>query len=334
MKDKKITIDISHRTIVFTVLFLMGLYLLFLIKDIILLFFIALLIMTALNPSVTWLHKKHIPRPLSIIVIYVVVISSIIAALAGIIPPLVSQLTALIAQVTLPEGLNNLLKNDLNLQDLQIIANQLTSVPRIVGVVASAFEGVILFVTVLVITFYLLVERSRLHKYLTWLFRDHESEKSAEDFVNKIESQIGHWVRGQFSLMFLVGAMTYVGLLLLGVPYALPLAILAGILEILPNIGPTISAVPAILVAYFMMSPFMALAVLALYILIQQLESSFLTPIIMSKAVGLNPLITIALLFAGLRLGGIAGAVLAIPVFLVIKVVITQWYSVKAQSLK
>lgn len=334
MKDKKITIDISHRTIVFATLFIIGLYFVYLIKDIILLLFIAVLVMTAINPSVTWLQKKRLPRPLGIILIYVFILSTIISAFAAIIPPLVAQLSALISQLTLPDGIKNLLQNDLNLQDLQIIANQLTSVPKLIGAITSAFSVFVVFITLLVMTFYLLMERSKLHKYLTWLFKDHESEKSAEEFVNKIETQIGNWVRGQFLLMVVVGTMTYIGMLLLGVPYALPLAILAGLLEILPNIGPTISAVPAIIVAYLSMSPIMALAVLALYILVQQLENTFIVPLIMNKTVGLNPIVTITLLLTGLRLGGIVGAVLAIPLFLVIKVVVTQWYSLKAENIQ
>src|SRR5690606_25972552 len=114
---------------------------------------------------------------------------------------------------------------------------------------------------------------------------------------------------------------TYVGLMLLGVPYAVPLAIIAGLLEIIPNIGPTISAIPAILVPLLVMhDPVTALFVAALYIIIQQVENNVLVPKIMQSAVGIHPLITILLIIIGLKLSGVAGAILAVPLFLVGKV--------------
>jgi predicted PurR-regulated permease PerM len=222
-----------------------------------------------------------------------------------------------------------LLSPQFNLQDLQVISNQLTSVPRLLNVVFSAFSTVIAFFSLLVMTFYLLMERPKIHRYLMWMFEDRTAEKKAEDYVMKIEEQIGSWVRGELLLMFVVGILTYVGLLLLGIPYALPLAIIAGLLELLPNIGPTVAAVPAVVVAYINSSPTMALAVLAWYVLVQQLENNFIVPYIMKRAVGLNPIATIFLLLVGFRLAGVGGAVLVIPIFLVAKVVVSEIYRLK-----
>ena len=125
--------------------------------------------------------------------------------------------------------------------------------------------------------------------------------------------------------MFAVVTLTYVGLLFLGIDIALPLAILAGILEIVPNIGPVISAVPAVLIA-LTLSPVTALATASLYFLVQIVENNFLVPRIMQAAVGVNPLISILGLMTGFQLAGPAGAVLAIPLIIVIQTIGLEYY--------
>jgi predicted PurR-regulated permease PerM len=129
--------------------------------------------------------------------------------------------------------------------------------------------------------------------------------------------------------MMIVGVMTYVGLLILGIPYALPLAILAGLMEAVPNIGPTLSAVPATLLAFFTMSPTMGGATILLYIIVQQLENHIIVPKVMAAAVNISPLIAIISLIAGLKLGGGAGAVLAIPTFIFLRAVVREFYQGK-----
>ena len=136
---------------------------------------------------------------------------------------------------------------------------------------------------------------------------------------------MGSWVRGELTLMLAVGIFTYIGLSILGVEIALPLAILAGILEIVPNIGPIISAVPAVLVA-LTIHPLTALATASLYFLVQLAENNFLVPKIMQKAVGVNPLISILGLMIGFRLAGPAGAILALPSIIVIHTIGLEYF--------
>jgi len=328
--DKPQKIEISHKTIVFTVFFLIALYFIFLVREIILLFFLAVIFMSAVNPLVSKLERYRLPRSVSISVVYLIVFALLVGAIAAIVPPFVSQLTSLISQINLPPGIIQDIRTlNINFQDLEVIANQLTSVPRILSVVFSAFGFVVVFFTISVMAFYLLLERRLLHKYLIWFFGNNRAESEAEDFLNKIEEQIGSWVRGQLTLMLIVGTLTYIGLKLLKITYALPLAILAGTLEILPNVGPTISAIPAIIVAYFTVSGPMAIAVTALYILVQQIENNFIVPMVMKRATGLNPIVTILLLLVGFKLGGAGGAILAIPIFLVTKIIALEIYRLK-----
>jgi len=125
-------------------------------------------------------------------------------------------------------------------------------------------------------------------------------------------------------LMFFIFILTYVVLLLLGVKFALVLALIAGILELIPFVGPIISAVPAIIIA-FSQSPLLAVLVVILYFVVQQLENNILVPKIMQKAVGLNPIITIVVILIGAKLSGIMGAILAVPVATVVSMLLSDW---------
>jgi predicted PurR-regulated permease PerM len=320
-------IEITHQTIIFTTFFLIGLYLLYLIKDILVLLFVAILLAMALNPYVTKLEKLKIPRGISITLVYLIFYGIIIAALASIIPPFATQIQSLITQTEIPKSLISSIKVDnINLQDLQVIANQFSSVPKILGIIFSAFSIALVILSISVLGFYLLIERRNLHKYLIGLLGSGRTEHEIEQFIDAIEHQVGSWVRGEALLMFIVGLMTYIGLRLMGINYALPLAILAGFLELLPNIGPTLSAIPAIVLAYFTLSPTMAIAIVAFYVLVQQLENNLIVPMVMNHSIGLNPIATILILMIGLQLGGAIGAILSIPIMLFIKVIFKDWY--------
>jgi predicted PurR-regulated permease PerM len=157
-------------------------------------------------------------------------------------------------------------------------------------------------------------------------FGSAKTEAKARDFITRLEQQIGGWVRGELALMIIIGLLTYIGLKILGVNYALPLSIIAGLLEIIPNIGPTIALIPAVLVA-LTSSPVTALATVALYFLIQQFENNIIVPKIMQRAVGVKPLIVIIALMTGAKLAGVLGAALAVPGYLVLKVVIEEIYA-------
>lgn len=319
-------IEISHRTIIFTVFFLIGLWLLFEIRQIIVALFVSLILMSAINPTVNRLEKYRLPRWLAILIVYIIVIAVVGGMMAMMITPLVEQTASFINKSIY------YLKDVGNFGiDPNVLASQLAqlgSIPaNILRVTVDFFSNIVAVIALAFMTFYLLLERKNLDKYLIAIFGN-EREKEAIHVVNNIERRLGSWVRGELTLMILIGLMSYVGLRLLGVEFALPLAILAGLLEILPNIGPVVSAIPAVLTG-LMVSPMMALAVAALYFLIQQSENTFVAPKVMQKVVGVNPLITILSLSIGFKLAGVAGAVLAVPIVLVIQELINFFISPK-----
>lgn len=313
-------IEISQRTIIFTVFFLIGLFFLFQIRYIVLFLFVALIFMSALSPLVDRLEKYRIPRGLSTIVLYILIWAFISFSVASLVPPLIEQSARFLNR--LPQDVERLSQGRF---DLSLLQPQLAAVPQnLFKIIVGAFNNVVSLFTLMVIVYYLILERKNLHRYLLFLFGNSDREVRAEAFINKLEKKLGGWVRGQLLLMLFVGLLSYVGLVFLGVEFAIPLAFLAGILEIVPSIGPTLSAVPAILVALGG-SPILALAVAALYFVIQQVENNFLVPRVMSKAVGLSPLIVIISLLVGLKLAGIAGAILAIPTVLLLEIIASDF---------
>lgn len=315
-------IEISYRTIVFTVVFLLFLWLLYQIQAVLIALFVAMILMSALNPLVTRLEKKRLPRPVAIMIVFVVILLVLSGIVAAVTPPLVDQTKSLINQI--PSILDRV---GLVTLDQRVISDQLGSVPgNIARFVIGTFSNLIALFTLFVLTFYLLAERGKLHRYLTIFFSSSQTESKAEQFINTLEREIGGWVRGELMLMIIIGSLTYVGLKILGVYFALPLSILAGMLEIIPNIGPVVSAVPAVVIAATI-SPVTALATVALYFLVQQFENSVIVPKIMQKAVGVKPLITIIALMTGAKLGGVMGAILAIPGYLVLRIIVEEVYN-------
>jgi predicted PurR-regulated permease PerM len=143
------------------------------------------------------------------------------------------------------------------------------------------------------------------------------------NLIDKIQKKMGQWVLGQLILSLSIFVVTFIGLSLLHVKYALFLAMLAGLLEVIPYIGPVLSAVPAIFFA-IIQSPTLGVAVLVLYILVQKAEGYILVPKIMQKKVGVSPLVVLVAILVGFKLGGILGLLLAVPLAGAITVVIQE----------
>jgi predicted PurR-regulated permease PerM len=311
MSNKKI--EISYKTIVFTVLFLIGLFVLWQIRALIILMFISFIFMEVLNPAVTKLEKYKIPRPIGILIIYLIIIAIVSLTIAGIVPILVQQTSDLIQ--TIPETLEDISIFGTNAIDwssqLKVLENLPASIAKTaVSLVSNIMSGFV----IMFLTFYMLLEKKNFPKYGLQLFGTRGNQKFM-DIVEKLEKRLGSWVTAEFFLMTIIGVMSYIGYTLLGLNYALPLAIFAGLLEAVPSIGPTVTTVVASLVG-FTVSPLTGLLTIGFGIVIQQLENNIIVPKVMKQTVGFNPLVTILLIAAGAKLGGVVGAILALPVFL------------------
>lgn len=309
-------IDISHKTIFFIAAFLALLWALFLIKEVIILIFIAVIFMSALSPIVTRLEKFKVPKSLSIALIYVIIIALISLVVSFVVTPLIDETSNLLTN--LPRYLASVIP-ETGIIDATVIQREFGNFSRnALEVSLAIFSNILAFISIAVLTFYLLLEREKLDKLIGQFFIG--KDERIKRITRKIEDKLGAWVRGQIALTLIIGTTSYIGLSLLGVPYALPLAILAGILEIVPVIGPIISAIPAIMIA-FLISPLTAGLVALMYFIIQQLENHLIVPQVMKKAVGLNPLVVILAVAIGGKLLGIAGALLAVPITVVVQII-------------
>lgn len=318
MEPKKI--EISQKTIIFATSFILGLWLLYQVRSIVVLLFISFILMTAVNPIVRVAKKIKIPTILVMLVVYFGLIGLVSTVIASLVPAVVQQTKDI--TLSLPTYMHSL-ENVFNAQfDPNIIGTYLNSLPsNLLRIVAGTFSNIMNILAIFFMAYYLVLERPRLHKYLLRFFPDHQAESRAEAMVLAVEQQVGGWVRGELLLMAVIGLLTYIGLVLLQVPYALPLAVLAGLLEAVPNLGPTIAAIPAVIIG-LTVSPLVGLGTLILSIVIQQLENNLIVPKIMQSATGTAPLVTIIVLLIGFTLGGIMGAILSMPIYLTIQTVI------------
>lgn len=335
--QKYTAVAIAPITVVYFLSSLLGLYFLFLIRDIVLLVFMAFILMVALGPVSRKLQQYlKFPRVLSIATTYVLFVGVLALFFSIIVPPLITQLGGLISLIHIPVVQDELANFQFSLEDISsVVARVGSSLSAVFAIVTSTFSGIFTTFTLFVMSFFMLQERERIHWRIRWFTDNKDHIEKGRLFIDDVESQLGGWVRGQLILMLVIGSITYIGLSALSIPYALPLAILAGLLEMVPNIGPTIAAIPAIVIAYFTVSPVMSIAVLVLTILIQQVENNFLVPKIMHDNAHVSPLVSIVAILVGVKLGGVIGALLAVPIYIVIRAAYTTFiYKKSAASIK
>ena len=310
---------ITPKTLVLFFLILFGAWLVLEIRDILALIFIAFIFMSALRPAVDFQERLRIPRFLAIFVTYFFVFGTLFLFGQIVIPPLINETGPFLTN--LPRYVSQVLPF-INLDLNTVIKDVAPLGQNLVRVTLSVFSNIITVFTLVVFTFYFLLESNHLGSFLESFVGHHWGTKVV-DIIRKVEVRLGAWIRGQLLLMFIIGVMSYFGLTMLGINYALPLALIAGILEVVPIIGPVISAVPAVLIA-LTVSPGLALAVAALYFIIQQLENNLVVPQVMRKAVGLPPLASLLALMIGSRLGGTLGTILSIPILLTLQTVLQE----------
>lgn len=320
-------VEVSHRTIIFSVLFLLLLWFLFFIRDIIFALFAALLLMAILNPMVAKLSRIKIPRAVSILVTYILVFGLFGLAIVSIVPPLVEQTTNFAN--SLPANLQNLgIFTYFEGNMAKELVTRLGDIPaQIIKAGVALFSNAVSVLAVLVFTFYLLQARDKLDVQLGFFFGE-ERRKELGKLIDRLEVRLGGWARAQVALMTIVGLITYLGLVLLGIPFALPLAILAGLLEIVPILGPFLAAIPLVIIG-LSVSPIMGLAVAALAFLVQQLENYVFIPKIMQKSAGVSPIITLLALAIGARLAGIFGIIISVPIVIILQVLLTEHFKLK-----
>ncbi|MEK7071144.1 MAG: AI-2E family transporter [Patescibacteria group bacterium] len=320
-------IEISSRTIIFTIVFILLLQLLWIVRELIFSLIIAFIIMSALSPVVSYLERYKVPRTLSTLIIFLSIMSGIGFIFSWIVPAVATETTLLFKNITHYLGgvsHNVGLDQDFFTKSIPSITNNAVLITK------NIFSSVIFFISTLFFSFYFLVEEHAIKNFLLKFFDRQKAQAIAEIF-EKAEYRMRAWLWGELILMLIIGIVTFIGLSLLGIPYALPLALIAGLLEAVPIIGPIIAALPAILIVSSQ-SSILILAIVALYFIIQQLENQIVVPFIMKKAVGLNPIVTLAALIIGGKLAGFLGIFLAIPIMLFLETILVEAAQMRSQS--
>lgn len=331
----KVEWTVSSRTIVKVAAVLFCLWLLYALRDIIAIFFVALILSAIIDPLADWFEVRRIPRAIAVVIVYVVLFSILGLVIGLLIPPLVEEIRALasnfssvwerlVAGATLfreysaQSGFSKQIE-----EGLGTVQSVLTrAIGGVFTTITSIFGGIISFVLILVITFYLVIQEDGLKKMFKALVPSHY-QPFVGGIFSKVQRKIVSWVKGQLVLSAVIGVLSYIGLSIIGVNYALVLAIFAAVAEFVPYAGPFIGGVVAVFFA-LSQSTAKALFVVILYIIIQQLENNILVPKVMQRAVGLNPIISILALIAGAKLAGIPGAIFAIPIATALDVIVKE----------
>lgn len=325
-------VEISPSIVIFTALFLLASYFIYRIMPILVLLFMSFIIMLALKPAVDKVQKRIKNRLASIVVVYVSLIVLLITMITFMVPPLVKQLYQLIMSIDYPLIQEQLNQFEFTLVEISGLINTYSgSVAAIFSLITSTFSGIFTIFTLLVLSLYLMFEHDKLYLKASWFSKEARHIKIAKEFLLTIEEQLGGWVRGELILMSIIGLLTYFGMLIFRMPFALPLALLAGLLEVLPSLGPTIAAVPAIAIAYFYTNPTTTILVVIFCILIQQFENDFIVPKVMQKNANVNPLIAISAVLSGFKIGGVIGALLAVPSYIVLRTTFSYWWKYRKE---
>ena len=331
MHELRITPKTAFVTTVIVAMTLLAFYGAFLLRDILLVLFGAIILAAAIQPLVRKLGEHGVNQKVAILATYLAFVVTVMGLLVFAIPPLIEFLSQVIEKDFLTKQLSSLLI-DLRLTlwnwgQFRSLLPMVRMTPELAETIANTSEevgkqawpfmqqtaGLIGRVGLLfVIAFYWLVAREETLELFLKLAPS-ENRRELLNLWNEIESRLGAFLRAQGFLMFIVAVMSYVGLLVLQVPNAFALAIIAGLFEAVPLVGPIIGAIPAIAVA-LLVSPGTALLVALLYIAIQLVENNVLVPRVMSSNVGLNPLVVIIAIVAGAALDGVVGALFAIPI--------------------
>lgn len=324
------TIEISWSSLWKIFFFLIFVAILISGEQILLGLFLAVVISAGLDFLVDRLEKWGIPRPLGVILIFLLGIIIFFVIAYAVIPFLIADLNTVLSKFNKPAAAYWLgpLINFRPDSSITLFVNRLSSQLfsgdlSPVSTFSDVLGGVGLVVAVLVSSFYLSINRDGIERFIRAIFpNDYEEEAIA--IYKRARRKIGFWFQTQLVLSFVLGFLAWFSLFMLGVRHAIVLAFVAAFFELVPFVGPIVSGGIAILVAWTT-SPALAGYTLIVFLAIHQLESHVLVPLLTRRSVGLHPVIVIGSLLIGLEIAGLLGALIAVPAAAVIQEVVESW---------
>lgn len=323
-------------------------WLLYSLRLVLFLFFVAIVIGTAIRPAVEWLHRRGVSRSLGIIIIYILIAGALIGFGAMIFPLLADQTTEISRnlphyyadfKMALINSGNRLLQN-IGWQipsRFSLLTTQSADTEEVIDQVTQTFlytnvllKGILSTLAIFLLAYYWTQEGNLVLRAFLRIFPT-QRRKGIREFMQLAETKIGGYVRGQGLLCLVIGLLAFIAYLTIGLPYALVLAIFAGVMEMVPIFGPALGAIPALLVA-LSISPGTAVWVVVATIVIQTLENAVLVPRIMKNSMGVNPIMVLLSLIAFSSVFGFAGALLALPLGAIIQLLMSRVVLTAAES--
>ena len=337
--------NLTFRRVVWATLtllfFAFGFWLLYRFYQVIFILFIAIVAGSVIRPVVTWLYQRGLPRIAGVMLIYLLLLTLLIGFVLLIIPLVVEQGTSIVAE--LPDyyhGMREWMVNNSNklivtlgeflpatltgLEPGQPTGEEIAaSAEQGLGYVMTAAEAIFIATAFLVLVFQWTLDGPRTIQSLSLLIPV-DKRQGILEMISAMETKMGFFIAGQALLCLIMGVLSLIAYLLIGLPDALLLALLAGALEAVPMIGPLLGAIPAAIIA-LSISPTKLIWVVVATLITQQLENSLLVPSVMRKAVGINPFVALLAFFAFTSLFGIAGALMAVPIAAIIQLLLDHF---------
>lgn len=311
-------------------IFALFVVLMFFSRDILLGLFLAIVISSGLEVPITMLEKLRIPRTIGVIFVFLLLLLTIVIVLYAIVPLIILNLNTAIFDIQEAAGnawwrdfFNFKAARSINEVIDRVITEFLSSGVSPLDVFSQVLGGLSLTVSVFVISFYLTLSRNGVERFIRAVLPLDYEEAALKIYENS-RQKIGFWFRAQIVMSFIMGVMVWLTLSLIGVKYAFLLGAIAGILELIPFVGPILAGAASVLVA-FTASSALAVYTLLAFLILQQFESNILVPFLTRRAVGLHPIIVIVALLMGIQIGGFLGAIIAVPVAAVFQEVIEEW---------
>ncbi len=330
-----VTFHVSTGTILKIIVALLLCVALFVLRDLVLVVLAAIVVASAIEPIAIWFIQHRIPRLPSVMIIYLALALVFIGGFYFLILPLLGESSGFIS--ALPSYIekgsasiqesgfvqskpifqsisSNFSFDNFAEQGNKILAGFSSGFWNTVNIV---FGGLLSFVLIIVLSFYLSVQEDGIGKFLQ-IISPRKHEKYIIGLWKRAEIKIGLWMQGQIILVVIIAILVYLGLALFGVRHALLLAVLAGMFELIPLFGPILAAIPAILIAFVDGGISLGFIIAGFYLVIQQFENQLIYPLVVKKVVGVSPIIVIIALVAGAQLAGFIGLILSVPLAAII----------------
>ncbi|MFZ3043742.1 MAG: AI-2E family transporter [Minisyncoccia bacterium] len=324
--NKEIKISITSGTIFTALLIAAGAYVFWLLRDLALLVVTAIVIASAIEPGIAFFIRHRIPRFISVLLVYVLVFGAIFILLFFFFPPIIADAAGFLA--AMPQyldtinastsftsitatggqgGVQSFLQTLLSFQSVFTASGS-----GIIQLFITFFGGLFSLMLVIVLSFYFALQDTGVDDFLR-LVMPVAYEDYSVDLWKRTQKKIGLWMQGQILLSVIVGVLVYLGLLIIGIPYALLLSVFTALAEIIPIFGSLIAGAAVVVVGYSDGGMALAAIVAGLFIVVNQFESNLIYPLIVKKIVGVPPLLVIVALIAGYTLAGFLGVLLSVP---------------------